>query len=85
MQDTNYMEPVKDVSALLTKSLFYLGIEQVGLLDLIVAMLQGGIVGSSYILFTKIYAIRENNVVEPLFIWSFTHPQTLLLLNIPRL
>jgi hypothetical protein len=37
-----------------------LGVEPVGLLDLIVAMLQGGIiVGSSYILTTKIYTIRE--------------------------
>ena len=37
-----------------------LGTEPVGLLDLIVGMLQGGIVaGSLYILFTKVYAIKE--------------------------
>ncbi len=37
-----------------------LGIEPAGLLDLIVGMLQGGvIVGSLYILFTKLYAIQE--------------------------
>lgn len=37
-----------------------LGTEPVGLLDLIVAMLQGGIVaGSLYILFTKVYALQE--------------------------
>lgn len=37
-----------------------LGTEPVGLLDLIVGMLQGGIVsGSLYILFTKVHAIKE--------------------------
>jgi len=37
-----------------------LGIELVGLLDLIVAMVQGGvIIGSIYILSTKVYTIRE--------------------------
>jgi hypothetical protein len=37
-----------------------LGVEPVGLLDLIVAMLQGGIIlGSSYVLTSRIYLIRE--------------------------
>jgi hypothetical protein len=47
-------------SASRTVGISSLGLEPVGLLDLIVAMLQGGIiVGSSYILTTKIYTIRE--------------------------
>jgi hypothetical protein len=43
-----------------TVGILTLGLEPVGLLDLIVGMLQGGIiVGSSYVFFTKTYAIRE--------------------------
>ena len=43
-----------------TTGVLSLGLEPVGLLDLIVGMLQGGIVaGSLYILFTKVYAIKE--------------------------
>ncbi len=43
-----------------TVGILSLGLERVGLLDLIVGMLQGGIiVGSLYILITKIYAIKE--------------------------
>jgi len=43
-----------------TVGILTLGLEPVGLLDLIVGMLQGGIiVGSLYILITKAYAIRE--------------------------
>lgn len=43
-----------------TIGILSLGLEPVGLLDLIVGMLQGGIIaGSLYILFTKVYAIKE--------------------------
>jgi cobalamin biosynthesis Mg chelatase CobN len=43
-----------------TVGIFNLGIEPIGILDLIVATLQGGIIiGSSYILLTKTYTIKE--------------------------
>ncbi len=43
-----------------TVSIFSLGLEPVGLLDLVVGMLQGGIiVGSLYIVITRTYALRE--------------------------
>lgn len=43
-----------------TVGILTLGLEPVGLLDLIVGMLQGGIIaGSLYILITKTYAIKE--------------------------
>lgn len=43
-----------------TVGILTLGLEPVGLLDLIVGMLQGGIIaGSVYILITKTYAIKE--------------------------